>query len=160
MDVKYINPFITSSVSVLKNMCLVDVTVGKPELMPIIFAADSKVVIIGMTGDVRGQILLGFSKKAALDIASRMMGGMQLDSLDEIAESALAELSNMIMGNTATAMYTNNIKIDITPPVIATGQMKFDFNNVEHIYLPIKAGDNLVDIHIALKRNDSFLKAV
>lgn len=151
MDVSYINPFISASVSVIKSMCGTGVKVNKPYITPIIFDAGSRVILIGITGNVKGQIFLGFPKETTLDVAGAMMGGMVLNEMDEIAESALSELGNMIMGNVATIFSASNIKIDITPPSMAKGDMKFDTNRMEHICIPIVVNSNSIYLHIALK---------
>jgi CheY-specific phosphatase CheX len=62
------------------------------------------------------------NKKVGLEIASGMMGGMQLAELDEISKSAISELTNMILGNTATILYNKGINIDITPPSFLMGE--------------------------------------
>lgn len=53
-------------------------------------------------GEMKGQVILAIRENNAKDIASRMMFGMPVNELDEMASSALNELGNMIMGNTAT----------------------------------------------------------
>ena len=66
-------------------------------------------------------------------IASKMMFGMPIAELDEMACSALNELSNMIMGNTATVFSTQGKLIDITPPISVVGsnlQVKADIDPV------------------------------
>ena len=51
-----------------------------------------------------------------------MMMGMQVVELDEMAKSAICELSNMILGNSATAFSENKIIVDITPPSLLIGK--------------------------------------
>ena len=104
MNVEYINPFIEASQSVLTMM-----TGNKPELGQVYirkspFSSENVAVIVGLTGKIRGQVVLSFSKNSALAVASSMMGGMELSDLDEISKSAISELANMIMGNTATLL--------------------------------------------------------
>lgn len=51
-----------------------------------------------------------------------MMGGYPVNELDDIAKSAISELCNMIMGNTATLYTQQNIRVNITPPTVLTGE--------------------------------------
>ena len=151
MDVAYVNPFIAASSNVIKSMCTLDVKVNKPYVTPIVFDTESLVILIGITGNVRGQVFISFPKKTALIIAGAMMGGVILEDMDEMTESALSELGNMIMGNVATIFSTNKINIDITPPSTARGNMVFDTNNLEHICIPFLIKDNFIYLHIALE---------
>lgn len=79
------------------------------------------VILIGVTGEMRGQVVLSIDEKKACEIASRMMMGMPVPELDDMAISAISELGNMIMGNAATVFSVRNIGIDITPPTVGRG---------------------------------------
>jgi len=73
-------------------------------------------IYIGITGEVEGHTMIHMEETMALKVASNMMGGMPVSEFDEITKSAVAELGNMILGNTASLLYNQGIKIDITPP--------------------------------------------
>ena len=82
---------------------------------------------------MKGQAVLTMELDHAKDIASKMMFGMPIAELDEMACSALNELSNMIMGNTATIFSTQGKIIDITPPISMVGtdlQIKSDIDPI------------------------------
>ena len=84
-------------------------------------------IYIGITGEVEGHTMIHMEEAMALKIASNMMGGMVVSELDEITKSAVAELGNMILGNTANLLYNQGIKIDITPPML---YIKDEYNSV------------------------------
>ena len=150
MDVKYINPFIEASIDVLKSFFNEEISIGKVGIKPIEFNKDTRVILIGMTGNVKGQIFLGFGHDIACEVVGTMMG-KPVNELDEIGESALAELGNIIIGNTSTIFSKRGIKTDITPPAVATGSMKFDIKETPHVYIPILIGEREIEMHIALK---------
>ncbi len=153
MNVEYINPFIEASQSVLMMM-----TGSKPELGQVYirkspFQSDNVAVIVGLTGRIRGQVVLSFSKKSALSVASAMMGGMTVSELDEISKSAISELANMIMGNTATLLASRGVGIEITPPSLLMGEkLMITPANMKTICIPLNiGGDNLIDIDVSLE---------
>lgn len=82
-----------------------------------------------------------------------MMFGMPVNELDEMASSALNELGNMIMGNTATIFSTLGIIIDITPPLAVYGddlQLKSDIDGIK---VPLMyGGKNTSDFTSAFTR--------
>ena len=78
-------------------------------------------VLIGLTIGAHGNVVLGLDETVALKLASAMMGGMEVIEIDSIAQSALGELLNMILGSALQKMGPSNL-IDITPPTLVTGR--------------------------------------
>lgn len=150
MNVTYINPFIEAAVAVLQSVCSIEAKIGKLSTKKIKFDESTKVILIGITGTVRGQVFIAFNKITANKVVSEMMG-MVVETLDEIGDSALAELGNMIMGNTATILSKREIKIDITPPTLAMGKMEFDIKEMKHICIPLVVGDNEIEMYVAIR---------
>lgn len=151
INVDHINPFLMASTKILKEMCFIDVTVGKPYIKSPAFFADTLIILIGITGEMKGQAMITFEKDIACDIASKMIM-MPVTELDDLAKSAIGELGNMIMGNTATIFSTKGIAIDITPPTIGTGTVSFTTNYAKNICIPLTYDNNkVIDINIAIK---------
>ena len=101
MKVEYINPFVEASISVLKSCCKITAKIGKLSIKPLDFKGNHNVILIGVTGQVKGQVFIDFKDSVAKLIVGSMVG-FDVQEVDDLAESALAELGNMIMGNTAT----------------------------------------------------------
>ncbi|MFW6288034.1 MAG: chemotaxis protein CheX, partial [bacterium] len=56
-------------------------------------------ILIGLSNGIQGNILISFNKEVATDIISAMMGGLVVESIDSMGESALGEMANMLMGS-------------------------------------------------------------
>ena len=108
-SVEYINPFLMAATSVIKDICQVDMKIGRPYVKTTEFASDSVIIMIGVTGEVRGQVLMSFPEAHALHVVSKMMMGMPVTALDDMSASAINELGNMMMGNAATILSTKGI---------------------------------------------------
>lgn len=152
INVEYINPFLKAASSIVKDILQVHLELGKPYVKQAAFSSDSVIIMIGVTGEMRGHVLLALDYEKALKVASKMMMGMELKELDTMAISAVGELGNMIMGNAATIFSTKGIGIDITPPTICRG------NNVvitqtytQNICIPLSGGDIAMELDIAIK---------
>ena len=100
LDVAHINPFLQSSISVIEMTTQVKLAVGKPGLSELNFPGKAFLLQVGVTGELKGQVLMAMSEESARFFAEKMMMGMQIDELNDMAVSALCELSNMVMGNT------------------------------------------------------------
>ncbi len=152
MKVEYINPFIEASQSVLVMMTGIKPELGKVYLRKAPFASENIAVIVGLTGQIRGQVVISFCQSSALSIASAMMGGMPLTELDDISKSAISELANMIMGNTATILASRDIGIEITPPSLLMGEkLLISPTNMQTISIPLVLGNSKIEIDVSLE---------
>ena len=74
MNVEHINPFIEASQTVLKQITGIDAKLGKIFIKDSPYVSDNILIIVGLTGKIRGQAVFAMNKSVALDIASSMMG--------------------------------------------------------------------------------------
>ncbi|NLN66130.1 MAG: chemotaxis protein CheX [Clostridiaceae bacterium] len=153
MNVEYINPFIEASQQVFKMMTGIMPSLGKVHLKTSPYSGDSIAVIVGITGKIRGQVIISLSNHTAKSVASIMMGGIPIEVMDEISNSAISELGNMIMGNTATILAAKGVGIDITPPSLLSGEkIKISSSSMRTICVPLDLGEERkVDIDISLE---------
>ena len=121
MNVEYINPFINVSLNLVETVCNVKASRGQIFIKNSPIMAESVVIIIGIAGEFKGQVFFSMDEGTACKIASAMMFGMEVNALEEMAKSAIAELGNMIMGNVSTEFYNSGIIIDIAPPTVLVG---------------------------------------
>lgn len=150
VSAEHINPFLMASAKILKEMCFVEANIGKPYIKSPAFYEDTLLILIGFTGAMKGQVIISFDHAVACDIASKMMM-MPVTQLDDLARSAIGELGNMIMGNTATIFSTKGIAIDITPPTVGNGTIVFSTNYAANICVPFTYEDNKkIEINIAV----------
>jgi chemotaxis protein CheX len=151
MNVQYINPFIEASKKVISQTTELQSTLGKVYVKQAPCKSNNIVVLIGLTGEICGNVIITIGISFACKIASIMMGGTPVPILDEMAKSAISELSNMIMGTTATILYKNNIKIDITPPTILVGDnMSFSNDNAVIVCVPLVFEDGeIIELDIS-----------
>ena len=105
MNVEYINPFTQATFDVLTMFGTFDPKLGKPFVKDDALISVGVVVVVGIIGEVKGQVAYSFSEETAKMIASTMMMGMPVDTFDEMAKSAVSELSNMISGNASTLLF-------------------------------------------------------
>lgn len=152
MKVEYINPFLKACIEVLKMMAQMEMTTGKPFLKTSPFSAESLIIVVGITGEIRGQAVISMSLDMAKTVASNMMMGMPVDEMDEMAKSALSELGNMIMGNSATLLFNNGVNIDITPPTLMMGEnMQISSSQMTTVSVPLECSQGHINLDISIK---------
>jgi chemotaxis protein CheX len=82
-----------------------------------------------------------------------MMMGMEVGEVDEMSQSALSELTNMLTANAATNFYNLGINIDISTPALFYGDnitAKMSSNQV--ICIELFADENPIEINIAFQK--------
>jgi len=151
INAEHVNTFLMAATKVISEACSLTPKVGKPYIRNTSFTSDSIVIMIGVTGEMQGQVMLAFKKPVALAIASKMMF-MEVTQLDELSTSAICELANMIMGNASTVFSTKNIGIDITPPSMCEGNFTIS-GTVANMCIPIYINDtDCVELDLCVKQ--------
>lgn len=151
LNAEHINPFLMAAKKVLQDVCFVEVAIQKPTLKEVKFGLDSWVIMIGVTGEMRGQVLIAMTEQSSCSIASKMCM-TEIKTIDEFASSALSELGNMIMGNAATVFSSNGIGIDITPPALSHGQVSFSGTLAKSLCVPMVFEDTSIELYLALRQ--------
>ena len=148
MKGEHVNPFIISVCKVVKDMCMLNLEIGQPSLKKDIYSADSSIIELGLVGNLTGEVILNLDHDTALGIVSKMMM-MPVAQIDEIGQSAISELGNMIAGNAATVFASSNVIIDITTPSYCMGA-DHQQENREYFSIPFSSeiGSLTVDIFI------------
>ncbi|MDE6434145.1 MAG: chemotaxis protein CheX [Lachnospiraceae bacterium] len=155
LDVNNINPFLQSTISVFDSVTQLKLAIGKPSLAEFKFDSPVYTITVGVVGQMKGQAVISMSTDSAKDIASKMMYGMPVAELDEMACSALNELSNMIMGNTATIFSTQGKIIDITPPIAMAGAGLKMQSDISPIAVPLLLdGAEYIKLYICVYEED------
>ena len=140
-----------SSISVVESVTKVKLTVGKPELTDFHLKELTYAIQVGIVGEMKGQVILAIEDDIAKEIASKMMFGMPVTELDEMSSSALNELGNMIMGNTATIFSTLGILIDITPPLAVYGSDLILKTDIDGLKIPLlNEGREYIGLYICV----------
>lgn len=108
-------------------------------------------VVVGVTGELKGQVVINFSKDTGKGIASKMMGGMPVESMDDIAKSALSEMCNMVLGTASTELSQIGISTDITPPNMIIGEHMSMTAKEKTLIVTLEASVGQVLLEIAIE---------
>ena len=150
MDVKYVNPFIESFATVMPQLGFGSIKKGNLSVKGKDIVYSGVIVIVGLVGAIKGNIVYCIDMEDAKKIASTMMMGMPVDKLDELSQSALSELTNMLTANAATCFSAMDVTIDISTPTLLYGNnvsVKMSSNQV--LCIQLIANDIPIDINIS-----------
>ncbi|NPV04525.1 MAG: chemotaxis protein CheX [Syntrophaceae bacterium] len=121
MDVKYINPFLSGTLEVLKKMAAIDAVPGKPHVKTDESAFGDVSGIIGITGDALGSLALSFSEACICRVVANMLGE-RFDGVTQEIIDATGELTNMISGASRTQMEKMGMRVYAAIPTVVHGK--------------------------------------
>ena len=114
---RYVDLFSNSALDVMESMAGLDRGGAQMHGTSLDQLRGDIFVTIQLVGDVRENVVFGFSKELALNLLQTMTG-MELTEVDELVRSALCELTNISCGNAVTALTRRGLQCDIKTPVI------------------------------------------
>ena len=119
MDAKLVNPFIDAFMTVLPQIGFQEPTRAAMNVKDKMTQSLGVTIIVGFTKQIRGNVVYNMSEDTAKYIASTMMMGMPVESFDEMAQSAVSEMSNMLTANAATNLAAMGLEVDISTPSLS-----------------------------------------
>ncbi|OIJ21422.1 chemotaxis protein CheX [Anaerobacillus alkalidiazotrophicus] len=150
MNAKHVNAICRATESIFVNHFGVEVKPLKPRVQNSEVSSNQVSVILGINGQLNGQIICSLDVQTAKNIVGVMMGGMTIDELDDMAWSAIQEFGNWVAGTTATELSKEDVIIDVTPPIINEGTSKYRSSKL-FITVPLQTQIGLLDVHISVK---------
>ena len=151
MRVEYINPFVDSAIEVLKKTVTNEIIRGELSLRNSVTPMMGLALIVGITGQVTGRVVIDMPQDLGLQIAS-IMNEEKLNNFDDLTNATLTELANMIVANAVTNLHKLGYKFDLTPPALFMGDnLRLSDNKIEALIVPLKLLNNKIEINVALK---------
>lgn len=155
MTFQHIDSFVQAAYSVIEMMLNPEVDAGKPFFNEEPLEKYDVLVLVGVLGDLQGQVLCGMTIETATRIISQMLG-TEVNELTEMGMSAICELKNIITGTASTNLSMVGYSCNITPPLFITRDHIPDF--LKHIHtalaIPIHTPFGNVDINLSLRKDD------
>lgn len=151
MKAEFVNPFVTSAFQVLQTETKSEVTKGNVTLQDSPLVSDEVTVLIGVVGRVQGLVLYGMSEKTAKGIVSAMTGET-IAVFDNLAESAVAELGNVVTGLASGELEQAGYPCKIAPPSVVVGRgTSISTLAIKRLVIPLQTRLGDLTVHVALR---------
>ena len=152
MDAKLVNPFIDAFMTVLPQIGFQEPTRAAMTVKDKMTQSLGVTIIVGFTKQIRGNVVYNMSEDTAKYIASTMMMGMPVESFDEMAQSAVSEMSNMLTANAATNLAAMGLEVDISTPSLSVGsEFQVKISNEKYLTVTMDVSGHPVEIDIAVQ---------
>ena len=151
MNVKILNPFLEAASDVLQAEVGISTLRGALSLQKSSLTTDRVTVLISIIGQVQGVVLYGMSQDTSLKIVSRILG-QDFTEFDNLAQSGIGELGNVISGKATVNLFNAGYKATISPPTLVIGESAqistLDFSRV---VVPFDSELGRVTVHLAVR---------
>jgi chemotaxis protein CheX len=145
------HPFVGSVENVFSMMLKLEVRVGQPHVARSGPDPDLDVSgIIGMSGDVEGNVALRFPVETACRVASLFIGGEVEASTPDFAD-AIGELANMVVGGAKAKFSGRNISISCPSVIVGEGHMVIGARDNVCVAIPCECDCGQFVIEVLLK---------
>jgi chemotaxis protein CheX len=152
VDGKYVDPFIESFETVMPQLGFSNMQKGNLSEKGQELVSSGVIIIVGIVGAIKGNVVYCIDMEKAKQLASTMMMGMPVEEFDEMAQSALSELTNMLTASAATCFYNLGIQIDISTPTLLHGKnISVKMSSKQVLCIEMLADDNPIEINIAIE---------
>lgn len=153
MDVKLINPFIDALTTVMPQIGFPNISRAGVQLREKAVTSLGVTIIVGFTRGVCGNIAYNLTEDTAKAIASTMMCGMPVNDFDDIAQSAIAEMGNILTATASTNLSALGLVTDISPPSLTVGNgFSLRISDSQYIVIEMNlGGSHKIEINVALQ---------
>jgi chemotaxis protein CheX len=146
-----INPFIDAIMTIMPQLGFENIVKGKLSVGDQFVESKGITILVGLTDQLRGNIAYNMTEETAMQIASKMMMGMPVASLDDLAQSAISELTNMVTGNAATSFEKEGLRVDISPPSLVVGEkFRVKVSSTKFIIVEMVVDSLVIELNIGL----------
>jgi chemotaxis protein CheX len=155
MNVQYVNPFLEATHDVIKETSGAEMERVYMTQKQVPYPTHDVTVILGLTGELSGQVIVSLEQQLAILLANKMiatMAGMEMNlpEFDEMCKSAINEMGNMICGRAIA-----NIDLDglnISPPMLIEGKgAQISNTGMVNLAVGFKLGEAELEVIIAIK---------
>lgn len=151
MNVKFLNPFVEAAYEVVTAETQGAVTRGDLSLDHGLYVTDDVTVVLSLVGDVKGTVLYSLAQETAIKLASIIMED-EFTQFDELAQSGIAELGNVITGRASMKLSETGCESNISTPSLIIGKgALLSTLDYPRLIVPLVTIAGPLRIHIALR---------
>ena len=152
--VELVQPYLQAAKEVIGRETGSQVNVGKVSLKKPPASTDEVSILIGVTGQIQGVVMLMMALRTALNVVGQITGEVY-NELDELAQSAVAEMANVISGRGGIALSALGRETTISPPAVLVGNVGGNVSTLDiPIYaIPLETPYGTIDLQVALREN-------
>jgi chemotaxis protein CheX len=155
VKVEFVNPFIQAAREVLESELGGEAARGNLRMQKSAYTTDEVTALVGVTGSVSGVVLYSMSEATARGIVGRMLG-QEFPEFDQLAQSGIGELGNVITGRAGVLLADAGYPSNITPPALVLGKgTQVTTLDLTRLVFPLETDAGTLEIQVVVRDNPS-----
>jgi len=151
MRVQIVNRYVQSALDVISKETQLPVHRGGLLLEGNPYTTEDVTAVIGVSGQLCGSVYLSMEETVALKLISSILGQETVD-LDDLGQSGIAEIANVIAGTAGIALADEGIETTINPPLVLVGRgARLSTVEIQRLVVPLTTAHGEVKLHVALR---------
>ncbi len=151
ISVNLLNPFVISAGEVLESELGVKANRGKLRMHKETYVTDDITVLVSVVGDAWGIVMMGLSFETANKIVSKMLGE-PVEEFNQLAQSGISELGNVIAGHAITKLGAAGYNANISVPTLIIGHgSQISTFDIARVVVPLDTEYGTVTLTLAIR---------
>jgi chemotaxis protein CheX len=151
MRVQVVNRYVQAALDVISKETRLPVQRGGLLLEGNPYTTEDVTAVIGISGQLSGSIYLSMAETVSLKLISAILG-QDASELDELGQSGIAEMANVIAGTAGIQLADENIETIINPPLVLVGRgARLSTVEIQRLVVPLTTAYGEVKLHVALR---------
>lgn len=153
VNVKLLNPFVLAAAEVLQTELGVTAKRGQLRLHEETYVTDDITVLVSLVGDAWGVVMMGLSFETATAMVSKMLGE-DVPAFNDLAQSGIGELGNVIAGLSSTKLGAVGYETNISVPTLIVGKgSRISTFDIPRIVVPLETEYGTLTLTLAVKES-------
>lgn len=151
MRVQIVNRYVQSALTVISKETGQPVERGGLLLEGNPYTTEDVTAVIGVSGQLCGSIYISMAEVVALKIISAILG-QETTELDDLGQSGIAELANVIAGTAGIELADEGIETTVNPPLVLVGRgARLSTVEIQRLVVPLTTAHGEIKLHVALR---------
>jgi chemotaxis protein CheX len=147
---EFVNPFLQAASEVLQSELGSEPSRGSIGLRNSGRTTQQVTALVRVVGSIEGYVLYSMNDETARGIIERMQGAPCAD-FDELAQSGISELGNVITGRAATLLSRAGYSSNLAPPQLIIGEgTVISPVDERRLVIPLESAAGAIEIELAL----------
>lgn len=151
MRVQIVNRYVQSALNVISKETGAPAQRGGLLMEGNPYTTEDVTAVIGISGMLSGSLYISMSEEVALKIIGAIIGQVTTE-LDELGQSGIAELANVIAGSAGVGLAEEGIETTVNPPLVLVGRgARLSTVEIQRLVVPLQTMYGVVKLHVALR---------
>jgi len=151
MRVQIVNRYVQSALDVISKETGLPAKRGGLLLEGNPYTTEDVTAVVGISGSLTGSLYISMTEATALSMIGSIIG-QDTTELDELGQSGIAEMANVIAGTAGIGLAEEGIETMVNPPLVLVGRgARLSTVEIQRLVVPLTTAYGEIKLHVALR---------